>query len=231
MTYVTDYCSLAELKAQLRVTDTDDDTALGIAITAASRAIDQHCNRRFGLTGSPAVRYYTYGKGVGALFNPFGLYPFGVAQPDGVPLIEGRQAVEIDDLMTTTGLTVTVDTTGLYTYSTTLTVNTDFDLWPWNAAAEQIPWTHMVLRPTAAVYWPRAARAISVSANWGWSSVPTVVKQAALVQAARFFTRRDAPFGIAGSPELGSETRLLAKLDPDVQLMLSTVRRWWGAVA
>jgi hypothetical protein len=40
------------------------------------------------------------------------------------------------------------------------------------------------------------------------------------MQASRLLSRRDAPFGIAGSPEMGSEMRLLAKLDPDVDLLV-----------
>ncbi len=65
---------------------------------------------------------------------------------------------------------------------------------------------------------------LSVTAKWGWPSVPAVVKQATLIQASRFNSRRDAPFGIAGTPET-TETRLLSKVDPDVAVMLRSVRR------
>jgi hypothetical protein len=60
--------------------------------------------------------------------------------------------------------------------------------------------------------------------------VPSAVKQACLIQASRFFTRRYAPFGVAGSPESGSEMRLLAKVDPDVAVILGPYVTWWGAV-
>jgi len=50
--------------------------------------------------------------------------------------------------------------------------------------------------------------------------VPTTVKQATLLQASRVFARREAPFGVAGSPDMGSELRLLEKVDPDVAVML-----------
>jgi hypothetical protein len=50
--------------------------------------------------------------------------------------------------------------------------------------------------------------------------VPASVKLAALLQATRLFKRKEAPFGVAGSLELGSELRLLAKLDPDVEMLL-----------
>lgn len=208
MAWADDYASSAELKAHLRITDTDDDTSVALAIGAASRAIDDWCNRQFGLTGSAVPRYYT---------------------ADDL-CIEGRRALAIDDLMTTTGLEVELDTGADGLYATELAYGTDFDVYPWNAQANGRPWTHLVLRPDAAASWPCAARGVRVTGNFGWSSVPEIVKSACLIQAARFFVRRDSSYGIAGSPELGSEVRLLARLDPDVSLMLSTVRRVWSAV-
>jgi hypothetical protein len=60
--------------------------------------------------------------------------------------------------------------------------------------------------------------------------VPKMVKLATQLQASRWFKRRDAPFGVLGSPELGNYTRLLDKLDPDVQLLISGYgeRNRWG---
>jgi hypothetical protein len=51
-----------------------------------------------------------------------------------------------------------------------------------------------------------------------------VVSEAALLQAGRIFRRRDAPFGVAGSPEFGT-FQLRAALDPDVKTMLVPFRR------
>jgi hypothetical protein len=61
---------------------------------------------------------------------------------------------------------------------------------------------------------------VKVTALWGWTAVPVAVKQATLLQASRFFSRRHSPYGVAGSPELGSEIRLLARVDPDVGVSL-----------
>jgi hypothetical protein len=73
---------------------------------------------------------------------------------------------------------------------------------------------------------------VTISAVWGWDEVPTTVEQATLLQASRFHARRFSPYGVAGSPEAGSEMRLLAKLDPDVELALgrASLVRWWAAV-
>lgn len=211
MTYQgTLYASVAELKAHLRITDTDDDAPLAVALAAASKAIEDATYRTFGLTGSAVARFFDYE----------GLH------------IEGRCAVKIADLQTTVGLVVTGDFDGSYAYATSLTLGTDFDLYPWNAAADGVPWTHIVFRPSNAnfgTYCAPAARLLTVTANWGWTAVPTTVKQACLIQAARFFMRRDAWAGVAGSPDLGNELRLLSELDVDVAPMLNGYRRLWGA--
>lgn len=68
----------------------------------------------------------------------------------------------------------------------------------------------------------------SVQTQFGWPSIPTTVTQATLLQAARLIRRREAPFGIAGSPDAGgSELRLLAMADPDVMVALRPYRRDW----
>lgn len=51
------YLTLAELKADLGITDTTDDTLLKAVMEAASRAVDEHCHRRFFVESR--TRYYT----------------------------------------------------------------------------------------------------------------------------------------------------------------------------
>jgi hypothetical protein len=132
--------------------------------------------------------------------------------------------------MDTTGLVVKSASQADGAYDQTWTIGTDFDLWPYNANLYGEPWTAIVPRRSGTYTLPRWTNGVQVTAKWGWTSVPEVVEQAVLIQAARFFVRRNSPYGIAGSPDTGSELRLLAALDPDVQAMLSTVKRWWGAV-
>lgn len=207
MAWAPDYCTVAELKTHLRIADTDDDTPLAIAVTAASRAVDHACNRQFGQTDPAAARYYTYD---------------GACHDVGVGY---RQMLEIDDLMTTTSLVVKVDRDDDGTFEETLVEGTDFRLFPWNAAANGRPWSHIILLSGEA--FPYQPRAVEVTAKWGWTAVPSIVKQATLIQAARFFQRRNSPYGVAGSPDLGNELRLLSRLDPDVAVMLSSVLRPW----
>jgi hypothetical protein len=206
--FAGDYCTADDLKAHLRISDTNDDAALGVAITAASRAIDHECNRQFGLTGSAVARLYTFRR----------------------VFIEGRAALALDDLQTSVGLAVALDLDYDGVFEQSLTLGVDYDMYPWNAAADSKPWTHMVMRWTSRAYFPCFARGIQATGDWGWTAVPTAVQQACLIQAARFFVRRDSAYGVAGSPDLGSEIRLLARLDPDVALLLTSVKRQWGAV-
>jgi len=212
MAWQPQYVSTDDLKDYLRIGDSADDADVLTAALAASRAIDQFCGRQFGVLSSAAARYYTPRR-----------------DPDRLCWV-----VDIDDLQTTTALVVETDTAGDGTFATTLTLDTDFRLAPYNAAADGLPWTMLVptFFPSQIVpaVFPGWERSVRVTAKWGWTAVPDVVKQAALIQAARFFARRNAPFGVAGSPDMGSEMRLLARVDPDVAVVLGSVKRFWGAV-
>lgn len=219
MTWQPDYVTLTQLKDHLRITDTADDTLLGFAITAASRAVDQATNRQFGVTTAQA-RYYTFN---GPSYRAFDSMLTGYLADQ----YRGREVLEIDDLMSTSSLAVKLDRDDDGTFETTLVLDTDFRLSPFNAAVEGRPWTHIVLSP--GTVFPTHLRGVEITALWGWSAVPSLVTQATLIQAARFFQRRNAPFGIAGSPDLGSELRLLAQVDPDVRVLLSSLVRHWVA--
>lgn len=202
------YATLSELKAHLVIGDANDDTDLNSKLESASRAIDTATRRQFGQSVAATQRYYS---------------------GDNAVLIEGRCAMPVFDISATSDLAVATDLDGDGVYETTLTYGTDFDLWPWNAQPDERPWTHIVLRPGSSSVFPWEARSIRVTALWGWAAVPAVVRDACLIQAARWFARRGSTYGVAGSPDLGNELRLLAKLDADVDVMLSTVRRRFGA--
>ena len=203
MAWAPDYATSAELKSYTRITDTADDAQIALAITASSRAIDLDTNRQFGSVSPAAQRFYT------------GRWDRRAA----------RWMVEIDDLMSTTNFAaITVDSEGV-------TVGTidDYVLEPRNAAAKGRPWTRLLIRPNS-TFKPSGARdEVAITALWGWTAVPDAIKQACLLQANRFLSRRQSPYGVTGSPELGSELRLLSRVDPDVSVILAPYRRWWAA--
>lgn len=203
--WAPDYATTEELAAFVRIGDDLDDVQVALAIAAASRAIDRATRRQFGAVSVAAARTYT------AWYDQ----------------TRERWVVPIDDLMSTSGLAVAFDSDGDETYSSTITAHS---LRPANAAQIGRPWEELVILPGSAVTPTDADNAVEVTALWGWSAVPDAVKQAALLQAARVLARRGSPFGVAGSPEMGSEMRLLAKVDPDVEVALRAYRRRTGAV-
>jgi hypothetical protein len=204
MAWAPDYVTTSELKAYLRITDTVDDTQLGFAITAASRAIDKYCGRQFGLTASAEARRYT-------------------AEWDKTSCL---WFVPVDDFMTTVGLVVGVDLDKDDLFADFIT---DYSKRPFNASQKSKPWTEIYIRSTSTIKPGCTEGGVEVTAKWGWTAVPTVVKEACLLQASRFHSRRESPFGVAGSPDAGSELRLLAKVDADVGVALTDVIRWWGS--
>lgn len=193
------YASLAQFEAFIRDADTSDRDIKLLALDASSRAIDRATGRTFSLAGSATARYFT---------------PF---------YRDHRYVISIDDTFDAAP-TLQYDSLNDGTWGEPIT---DFALHPLNAPGRGKPFTEIVLG--RGVYAPLRSNSVEVTAEWGWSAVPLTITTACLLQASRFFKRRDAPFGVAGNAELGSQMRLLAKVDPDVELMVNTYRRWWAA--
>jgi hypothetical protein len=190
------YCTLAELKASLAISDSIDDTPLEAAITATSRMIDDYTGRFFyrnGTAQTPVSRYYTP------------LDPWTMNMDDNYTITE----VATDDNFNQTWDTVWA--TSDYMLEP---VNNPQRGWPVNRilAIGRYVWPY---------YLPQSCR---ITGIWGWNAVPAEVNMATLIQAARLFTRRQSPFGIAGSPDLGT-VRLSAKLDADVETLLRPFKK------
>lgn len=207
MPWAPAYATNAELKSLLRIPalDTEDDAELGLAIESASRAVDDATNRQFGKVAAAEARVYT------AKYDRW----------------RSRWSITIDDLMDDTGLVINVDDDDDQIYDQAVDA---FRLYPFNAAERGRPWTRILVKSASTTLPTAAEGTVQVSALWGWTAVPETIKEATLLQASRFFQRRNAPFGVAGSPEMGSELRLLQKVDVDVGVMVRPFIRWWGAV-
>jgi hypothetical protein len=205
MAWAPDYVEVEDLREY--VTNSSeviaaDEAQYPRAIAAASRAVDKHCRRQFGKADAPVARFYA-ARWSSTL---------------------GAWVADIDDLMTVTGLTVELDTTGDETYGSELATG-EYTLRPRNAAADGEPWTELMVSGSASASPSGVDGELRVTAGWGWSSVPVAVEEACLLQAARFAVRRSAPFGVAGSPDVGSEVRLLSRVDPDVAVSLAAYRK------
>jgi hypothetical protein len=132
----------------------------------------------------------------------------------------GRWVAIIDDVMVNPSTVLNDDDDAL----------TDFTLLPRNAQHKGKPWEALMINPSSAVQPTGAERLLTITADpWGWTAVPTSVKEATLIQGNRLHARRFSPYGIAGSPDQGSELRLLARVDPDVAVTLRGLVRWWAA--
>jgi hypothetical protein len=205
MAWAPDYITLTEAKANLRIpaSDTADDADLALHITAASRNIDRFTNRQFGKVDALTARYYA-------------------ASWDR----DWRcWTVAIDDVHDGAGLEVAFDGAGDGTFTTEL----EFTLGPLSAPADGKPYEYVKI--TGSPRLTSIPDGIRVrSAGFGWDAIPKPVKDGVHLQVNRFFVRRNSPYGVAGSPELGSEMRLLNKLDPDVEVMVRPFQRYWAAV-
>jgi hypothetical protein len=65
---------------------------------------------------------------------------------------------------------------------------------------------------------------VKVTGVFGWTTVPTSITQACVIQASRIFKRLDSPLGIAGFGDMGA-MRVSRYLDPDVEQLVAPYRR------
>jgi len=186
------YGTLAEIKGRLGIVtgDTADDTKMESIVEAISRAIDMQCSRRFYLDGSDATRYFT------AEFGDV-LYP--------------------GDLVSVT--TLATDVSGSRTYGITWAA-TDYDLEPFNAALDGKPYTKVCASPLGLYSFPTLARGVKLIGKWGWPSVPKPIAEACLLAGEKLFKRKDAVFGVVGSPEMGQLKQMLRD-DPDLAILVN----------
>ena len=199
MAITNGYCTLAEIKASLNITDSVDDTALESAVTAASRMIDDYTERFFyvnGSVGSPVTRYYT-------ALDPY--------------------TINIDDI--THVSEIATDDNFDFTYGTVFATS-DYMVEPINNPIKGWPYSR-VLAIGSYIFPYQLPQAVRIKGVWGFTAVPAEVNMAALIQSSRLFGRRQSPFGIAGSPDLGT-VRLFSRLDADVEVLLRPYRKNGG---
>ena len=194
MAIVNGYCSLADVKASARITDTVDDSLLELAVESASRLVDSYTQRYF--------------------------YNAGTATRIFVPL--DNYVTEIDDLISLSVL----ETSDGDDYGTTWAAK-DYQLEPLNGNVDGLT-NHPATRIRAVDDFLfnvlDLEATVRVTGVWGWSAVPTAVKQATVIQAARIFKRNDSPTGIVGFGDMGA-VRVGVQLDPDVKHLIDVYRK------
>lgn len=209
---MTDYLTSSALLATLGVTSpavqqTSDASA---ACTAASRAIDNICTRRFYADANPTqTRYYS---------------PANTSRLDIEDLITLTSLVSRDD-----GGNVDTADSGLHTW----TLNTDFVLAPLNAqqnSADVWPWTQVQTIPTGGfsfnVLYPRS---VKVTGKFGWPAVPGPVVDATTLLAERIYKmKREAQLGVI---VLVDTAVRIARADSNIMILIGPYMRHRVAVA
>lgn len=191
------YVELEQLKRSAELTGTSfADLDIRGAISAASRAIDEACSRRFYAdTDANQVRYYSPHR---------------------------TDHCYIDDLITLTSIKTDEGDDG--TFETTW-VSADYVLEPLNAAADSKPYTAIRARPSGNnVFVPQYPKSLEVTGKFGWSAIPQPIVDATTILAARILKRkREAPFGVV-SLGLEGAARITAQ-DPDVVALIGPYMR------
>lgn len=196
MAITNGYCTLNEVKAALRISDSVDDTLLENAVEAASRRIDGECSRRFYQDGSATARTYATAN---------------------------NTLVIVDDISTATGLVVKTDSNGDGTFETTLTSGVDYQIEPANALAQGRPIERLRALNTGFPVAANGRNLIEVTGRWGWPSIPDAIREATILLASRQFKRYDSPLGVAGFGDLGAI--IVRRIDPDVAAMIAPFRQ------
>ena len=197
MAITNGYCSLADLKAALRVQDSIDDSLLELAIESASREIDGYCERVF---------YSTTGTRVYAPTNVFTVTTDDIisvttlkSSSDGVTydITWATSDYQLEPLNGVAGGLVTpytrIRATGNYLMPS-FSVGTFYEL----------------------------EALIQVVGVFGWSAVPAAIRQATVILAMRLFKRLDAPLGMI-SNDMGSMR--VGRFDPDVEALVAPFRK------
>ena len=189
------YATLAEVKASLRIPadDTIDDTLIELAVEAASRQIDQACERIF--YQDSGTRYF-------------------------VP--RDSYVCEIDDLASLTTLKTSSGADGTYDITWQAT---DYQTEPLNGIVGGIesPLTQIRAIDDYLFTIDGGEATVQVTGTWGWSAIPSAIKQAAIILSSRVFRRNDSPLGVAGFGDIGVVR--VSKLDPDVEAMIMPYKK------
>lgn len=201
MAITNGYCSLADIKAALRIPtgDTIDDALLELAVESASRDIDGACERVFYKT-TGATRIY-------------------------VP--RDSFLVETDDIVSVTTLKTS---SGGVTFDITWGAG-DYQLEPLNGQSGGLVTPFDQIRAIGSYLFPvwepsnvNAQEAtVQVTGTFGWNAVPTAIKQATILLAMRIYKRLDSPLGVAGFSDLGAVR--VSNIDPDINRLIMPFKK------
>ena len=195
MAITNGYATLAQVKASLRIADNLDDDLLELAIESASRQIDSHCERVF--YSSAGTRIYA---------------------PQDSYLLETDDIVSITTVKTSSLADGTFDTTW---------ATSDYETLPLNGIAGGIPVPINGLKAVGNYLFPVTTpvqeATVQIVGTFGFSAIPTAIKQATVILASRIFKRNDSPLGVAGFGDLGAIR--VSRVDADVEALIQPYKK------
>lgn len=197
---VNGYIDLEGIKARLGISDSNDDQKLADLVTAMSRFVDSYCRRRFYVSSQDETRCFT-------------------------PI--NHQYCRINDLASITSL----HTDGGDRSFATTWAATDYDLIKQTTELDGFP--AIGIRIAAGgrhTFSPHYFNSVKVVGKFGFASASPqlgIVREAVALQVARMMKRGDAPFGVAGSGNLGQAVTI-SDVDPDIKMMLAPPLRKVG---
>lgn len=195
MAITNGYCTLADVKAALRIpnADTVDDALLELSVETASRQIDDHTERVF------------YSTVATRKFAPRDSY-----------------TCEIDDLASLTSIKSSTDGDGVFDRTWT---SVYYQLEPLNSLAGGIPSPATLIRAVDDYLFPvyGGEATVEVTGTFGWTAVPTAIKFATILLSTRLFKRMDSPLGVAGIGDIG--VIRVSRIDPDIDALIQPFKK------
>lgn len=218
---MADYCTVADIRVQIEKTTTTSDTILAAMITAASRAIDNYCNRPDGFEAAAASARVFAGSGGTVQWIDECAAITLVAVKDSVTdssytawaasdWIAGRgDPVHSPDFNRLPYQWIMIDPSGNYNvftsgrYTALRGFRPDTD-----APARSVP-------------------TVQVTAQWGYAlMVPEPIQQACIIQVSRWLKRGQSGWSDAIAVADTGQLIYKAKLDADVKLLLTDGGYW-----
>lgn len=178
MAITNGYCTLAEIKAALRITDSTDNTLLEQAVEAASRRIDGYTGRFFYQQSATATFY-----------------------------CDNSYALAIPDLVSVTTLKTDDNGDGTYettwTAGTDYVLNPT-DVSRLSRPYRRVVASGGKTFPLASIPALALAQIVGV---WGWPAVPHDIREAAILLSSRQFARYNAALGVVGFADMAVQVR------------------------
>ena len=178
------YVGLEEMNDRLGITDLLDSSVMQTAIAASAGWINEHTGRHFNRVTETRT------------FVPHDVY-----------------SITVDDIVPGASITVSVDYDGDGIYEQNWVQGVDYQLTygpdRFNLTSTGIarPYDRIRVINSGRIFpflWPFAPlNRVQIQTTWGWPQVPWQVSEANRILAADFFRMKDAPFGIAGTADIG----------------------------